>query len=223
MSYLLYFSPPRGYAGWALKPTKSESTSTKITNSEWREDTKHSRDENTEWEKKNLLNFLWLRHQKGFIIKWKYCKSWVRQDAGAHAHKSYCWSDNIKHLDCWDFSIPDFPMSCTTKQGRIPSSGVVECWQWSSAETHEVRGAGASSEHKQGREDHWSIPAPSWKFLWKCRVKVVLGEGRDASDNPRANTNENISERIKKGWGRVSPTPSPAVIAPVLRGVASSG
>lgn len=149
--------------------------------------------------KKNPLYLLWLRHQKGFIIKWKYCKSRVRQDAGAHAHRNYCWSDNIKHLDCWDFSIPDFPMSCTTKQGRIPSSGMVEGWQWRSAETLGKRGwciqqtqtgAGRSLEHPGpwlevpmempslrkcwGREEmHQTIPVPT------LMSTSVRGLGRD--------------------------------------------
>lgn len=56
-----------------------------------------------------------------------------------------------------------------------------------------------------------------------AKLKEVPGEGRGAAGDPHANTNEYINERIKKGWGRVSPTPSPAVIAPVLRGVASFG
>lgn len=64
---------------------------------------------------------------------------------------------------------------------------------------------------------------PAGSSYGNAELKEVLGEGRDASDDPRANTNEHISERIRKGWGRVSPTPSPAVIAPVLRGVASFG
>lgn len=64
---------------------------------------------------------------------------------------------------------------------------------------------------------------PAGNSYRNAQLKEVLGEGRDASADPGVNTNEHINERIKKGWGRVSPTPSPAVIAPGLRGVASFG
>lgn len=115
--------------------------------------------------------------------------------------------------------------SCTIKHRRIPSSAaLVEGCQGRSGWTHAVRGDGASSNHKQGPGRSLEHPGPRLEVPMEMpSFRKCWGRDEMHQAIPRANTNEHINERIKKGWGRVSPTPSPAVIAPVLRGVASFG
>lgn len=87
-----------------------------------------------------------------------------------------------------------------------------------------VRGVGASSNHqRRAGEITGASRAPAGSSYGNTELKKRRGRDWDASEDPRASTNEHINERIKKRRGRVSPTPSPAAIAPPLRGVASFG
>lgn len=150
----------------------------------------------------------------------------VRQDAGGDAQRSYHWWDDIKHT--WTaetFSVPGGHFHAqSSKAGFLPLQSLLRAgregplrhtrWEGSVHPTTTKQGPGRSLEHPGPRVEV-PMEMPSLRKCW----------GRDwaASDSPRASTNEHINERIKKGWGRVSPAPSPAVIAPLLRGVASFG
>lgn len=69
--------------------------------------------------------------------------------------------------------------SCPIKQGRIPSSAkFAEGWQGRSAQTHTVRGVGASNNHQTGaREITGASRPPAGSSYGNAELKEVLGEG----------------------------------------------